>query len=310
MRQKPPLLILLAFLMSPALVVGQSYQLQSYVIGSGAMNGSSANFQALGTVGQPAIGNGSSANFAGSWGFWHTLSGALGGSGVLANLTVLLEGPYDASGVMLAGLTSSLPLSHPFGGSPWNYGGSESVSSGFFAANPTIVDWVFVQVRDTVPSPPSTMTVLAERAGFLKTDGSIVDTNGVDPLSFPTLAAGTYYVMIDHRNHIRVMSSDGLASAGGTISHDFTDNMSKAYAQGGNPMRNLGDGHFAMFTGDADPDHIINTSDFTTWLVETKAVATGYNPGDFDMDAQSLTSDFTMWLVNQKAVVSSQVPPP
>ena len=167
---------------APAMVMGQAFVLQSHVIGSGAVNGSSTNFEVQGTVGQAAIGAGTSTNFKGNWGFWYTLSGGGAGtnSGFFAQLGVLLEGAYAGAGSMNANLGSSLALSQPFTGAPWNYPGTESVASGFAAANPDVVDWVFVQVRETTPGPTAPpMSVAAERAGFVKTDGSVVDTNSV-----------------------------------------------------------------------------------------------------------------------------------
>jgi hypothetical protein len=309
MRRIPPLIVFLALLATPALVMGQ-YQLTSYVIGSGAMNGSSDNFQARGTVGQPAIGYGTSDSFEGSWGFWHTLSG-VGGIAVLADLKVFLEGPYAGSDVMNSSVEpDSMPLSQPFNQSPWDYAGSESVASGFFAANPSVIDWVYVQVRDNTDPTSPPMTVLAERAGFVLQDGSIVDTDGSSPLSIDGLADGTYYIVVDHRNHVEAMSASGIASASSTLTYDFTDALNKAYTEGPDPMADLGDGNFGLFTGDADANGQITANDFNLWLNQTKSIAVGYNSGDFDLNNQVLASDFNAWLANTKAAAASQVPNP
>jgi hypothetical protein len=310
MKYKASTLLIGAFLLVPSLVMGQNYVLQSHVIGSGAVNGSSTNFKAQGTVGQSAIGTGTSTNFKGSWGFWYTLSGGGGASGVFADLNVFLEGPYSG-GSMTAGLAASVPTSQPFSGSPWSYPGTESVASGFFASNPTIVDWVFVQARDTTPGPLAPpMNIAASRAGFVKTDGSIVDTNGVDPLHFPSLGSGTYYVVVDHRNHASAMSAAGVATSSSALDYDFTDAMAKAYTLGPAPMRALTGAKFGLFAGDGTTDGQVNASDFNTWLIQTKAVATGYIAGDYNLDAGATALDFNLWLFNTKAVAKSQVPAP
>lgn len=301
----------IAVVLAPCSASGQNYLLQSSVVGSGAFNGSSDNYEGRGTVGQPFIGGGTSDNYAGSWGFWYTLSGTVLPSGLFANLTVLLEGPYDGGGLMTADIEpDSIPLMQPFSGSPWNYPGTEEVADGFFTANPAIVDWIYVEVRDTMPQPGSPpMSVAARRAGFLKTDGSIVDTSGADPLGFPSLSPGTYYLVVDHRNHIRVMSASGISDASDTLSYDFTDNLAKAYSEGPDAMKSLS-GFFGLFSGDASRDHLVTVSDFAQWLTQTKAAALGYQTGDFNLDNNVLVNDFALWLVNTKAAVAGQVPDP
>ena len=311
MKIKSSTLLACVLVLAPAMIMGQGYTLQSFVIGSGAVNGSSTNFKAQGTVGQSAIGTGTSTNFKGSWGFWYTLAGGGTSTGFVADLEVLLEGAYASAGVMNATLGSSLALSHPFGGPPWNYSGTESVGAGFAAAHPDVVDWIFVQVRDTTPVPTSApMSVAAERAGFVKTDGSVVDTNGVDPLSFPTLSAGTYYVVVDHRNHIRAMTQNPPASLNDTLTYDFTDSVAKAYTTGPPAMKALAGGFAGLYAGDVNHDQQITVGDFNTWLTQTKASATGYQDADFNIDAQVLASDFNLWLVNTKVSATGQVPNP
>lgn len=297
--------------LAPAMVVGQTYVLKSHVIASGAVNGSSTNFKAQGTVGQSAIGTGTSTNFKGSWGFWYTLSGGAGTTGFFAQLGVLLEGAHNGAGGMSANLGSSLPLSHPFSLEPWNYTGTESVASGFAAAHPDVVDWIFVQVRDTTPDPTApSMSVAAERAGFVKTDGSVVDTNGVDPLRFPTLAAGTYYVVVDHRNHVRAMTQNPPASVNDTLKYDFTDSVAKAYTTGPPRQKALTGGFAGLFAADLNHDQQVTASDFNIWLTKTKASAVGYQDADFNLDGQVLASDFNLWLTNTKAAAAGQVPNP
>lgn len=63
-----------------------------------------------------------------------------------------------------------------------------------------------------------------------------------------------------------------------------------------------------MFAGDGTVDGQVTVSDFNLWLVDTKAVATGYLQTDFDLDVQVTASDFNLWLVNTKAVATSKVP--
>jgi len=89
--------------------------------------------------------------------------------------------------------------------------------------------------------------------------------------------------------------------------YDFTG-AGAAYTPGPAPMKDLGGGDFGMFAADANTDGQVTATDFNAWLVDTKAVATGYLSSDFDLDGQVTASDFNVWLVNTKAVAASQVP--
>jgi len=284
----------------------QNFLMPSHVIGSGAANGTSTNFKLLGTVGQSAIGTGTSTNFKGSWGFWYTLGA--GGSVILADLDAFLEGPYSGS-AMTASLGSDIPTSQPFSGSPWNYSGSESVAGGFFGSNPTIVDWVFVQLRTGNPASPP-MTVVGQRAGFIKTDGTIVDIDGSSALSFAGLPAGSYYVVVDHRNHLRVMSPSAVASASNTVTHNFTTGLAQAYPGSGNTQKSLAGGKYGLFAADGNADDDVTAPDFNLWNTQTTAGATGYQSGDYNIDGDVTAPDFNLYNANTTAGATSYVPTP
>ncbi len=59
---------------------------------------------------------------------------------ITLNLKAFLEGPFNGS-VMNTALNPQnlIPLSQPYNGSPWNYTGTEQVSS---IPNGNVVDWV------------------------------------------------------------------------------------------------------------------------------------------------------------------------
>jgi hypothetical protein len=103
------------------------------------------------------------------------------------------------------------------------------------------------------------------------------------------------------------MSDSSLKiSDGDTTVADFTTTGS--YGYGSDPLKEMEAGSWAMFAGDSDLDGMVTANDFNDWLVETKAVTTGYRQPDFDLDGQVTSADFNLWLVNTKAVASSQVP--
>lgn len=113
------------------------------------------------------------------------------------SLKSFLEGPFN-SGSMSTSLNSQIPINQPFNSTPWNYTGNESAASVPAAA----VDWVLVELRDKNDNSSTT----ARKAGFILTDGMIVDVDGTSPLSFD-IASDEYYVVVNHRNHLTIMSS-------------------------------------------------------------------------------------------------------
>lgn len=65
-----------------------------------------------------------------------------------------------------------------------------------------IVDWVFVELR----SGSDSTLVVDSRAALIQRDGDIVDVDGISAVKFSQAAAGNYYVVVRHRNHLGVMS--------------------------------------------------------------------------------------------------------
>ncbi len=89
-------------------------------------------------------------------------------------ITFYLEGPFKGD-KMNTELNKSqlLPLSQPYNVAPWNYFGSESVSS---FTNPNIVDWVLIDLRSAEsPGSATSATTFARKAAFLTSDGSVLN---------------------------------------------------------------------------------------------------------------------------------------
>ncbi|MBK8565556.1 MAG: hypothetical protein IPN76_19975 [Saprospiraceae bacterium] len=114
-----------------------------------------------------------------------------------------------------------------------------------------IVDWVFVELRH----PDLQKIVLATRSALLQRDGDVVDVDGISPLVFMGLDAGSYMVAVRHRNHLGVMSATTYAMSDVPQLVDFTD--SKGKFLGGKPMIQIAD-KMALFAGDANQDGVVN----------------------------------------------------
>ncbi|TDH18327.1 hypothetical protein EXU57_23505 [Segetibacter sp. 3557_3] len=153
-------------------------------------------------------------------------------TGVYFTGKVFLQGAYSpSSGRMSTLLNSSGVLqnyasSQPYNNSTFNYSGTERVSGGFFAAHTDIVDWVLVELRNS--SSPS--TVVARRAGLLRSDGLIVDTDGsTTRILFAGVPSGGYYVVVKHRNHLSIRSSQVIDFNSGSGHFDFTTSGYNCY---------------------------------------------------------------------------------
>lgn len=223
------------------------------------------------------------------------------------NLKVLLEGAYRANtGLMITTLNqrgllpgqtpvgssaTATPAGQPYKGSPWNYNGGESV--GNYQAN--MVDWILVSLRAGSPSLNSTVF---RTAALLRNDGQVALV-GSPPTLSPTQ---TYYVVIEHRNHLGVMSHVPIAVQNGTLTYDFivqnsytnTTPISIGQKQIGTV--------FAMHCCDGnkklpDEDFVINASDYLLWLNANGAFDL-YSSADFDMDAQISAFDKLIWNAN------------
>lgn len=68
-----------------------------------------------------------------------------------------------------------------------------------------MADWILVDLRDKNNSSSS----IFSRAAFLLDNGNIVDLDGENNIQFP-VPDDNYYLVIHHRNHLSVMSSQTL----------------------------------------------------------------------------------------------------
>lgn len=229
------------------------------------------------------------------------------------NLTVFLEGPYNSStGEMRTTLNSSglLPLKNPYSAAPWNYTGGDSVIA---IPNTDIVDWILVEIRETTSATLAAgSTTVGKRAGFLLKDGTIVDLDGSSYLEFDNVEldpAKKQFVVIYHRNHLAVMSSDSLTYNDSLPpiarwEYDFTTSTSQMY--GGSLGAKSVSGVSMMMAGDAEGSQQIQNTDKISFWVPAVGTA-GYLGADFDMNGQVQNSDKNLiWVENVGK--GSQVP--
>lgn len=223
-------------------------------------------------------------------------------SAIRLDITAYLEGPFNGTD-MNADLIPHLPLSQPFGVSPWNYYGSESVGS---FPNLNIVDWVLVDVRDAASAATAAAgSSLGKQAAFILNDGSIVGMDGSSNLSFEVSINQNLYVVIWQRNHLGIISNYAITNSGSLYSYNFSNGINQVYG-GANGHKQLTSGVWGMRSGDGDHNGLINNGDKSaSW--DNQAGTKGYIYSDYNLDAESNNIDKDeFWLPNTGE--GSQVP--
>ncbi|HQX29530.1 MAG: hypothetical protein IPI91_13855 [Flavobacteriales bacterium] len=126
-------------------------------------------------------------------------------------LRVLLGGAYNGTtGLMRDDLRTNamVPLTEPYTALGYNHigvpGGLTTQSRLDVIGSQAVVDWVFVELLDPNGNVASTRTALLRR------NGTVTMPHGSATIVFH-VPAGTYYVRIRHRNHLKVVSAIPLA---------------------------------------------------------------------------------------------------
>ncbi|MEP0262672.1 hypothetical protein [Dokdonia sp.] len=155
--------------------------------------------------------------------------------------------------------------------------------------NDAIVDWVWVELRDAT----DLTSVINAQSALLQRDGDIVATDGTSALSF-TNAPGDYYIAVKHRNHLGVLTATPIAISTGTLvdlSTSITAATGEALA-----LRDMGNGIFAAYAGDATGDGNVLNTDITNVIGIAGAINI-YNGADIDMDGNILNADIAFFIL-------------
>ncbi|MEO1437596.1 MAG: hypothetical protein AAFV80_18805, partial [Bacteroidota bacterium] len=214
------------------------------------------------------------------------------------DLRVLLAGPYNPGNLEMNDelrVANSIPTTEPYAALGYIHpssGGGESINPAVLetSGSDAIVDWVFVELRDT----NDLSIVLAARSALLQRDGDIVDLDGQSVLSFPEISlAEMPMISIRHRNHVGIIASSLIDFSNGPASLDFSTNP--ALIQGGTAaMMDFGNGQFGLISGDFDGDGQVQNTDLNA-LVLTLG-SSGYLKGDTDLNGQVQNTDLQIKL--------------
>lgn len=211
---------------------------------------------------------------------------------ITPDICLWMEGVYDQGTNQMTTLLNQrnlLPLSQPYNTPPWNYPGQEVVNS----LTPQSVDWVKVSFRTT----PSKASEVLATVALLQEDGCLIFP---DPDFFPESIGSSFYVVVEHRNHIGVMSPTAIAVNQGYLTFDFRSGDS--YAPGGQGQTQMAPGVWAMFAGDGDQlqdlnGYDINGIDNSSWLPQNGGFNV-YGYGDYNLDGDVSGMDKVLWSRN------------
>jgi hypothetical protein len=206
---------------------------------------------------------------------------------VQVQLKVFLHGPFNTgTGVMNKTLNTAGLLTPKFG-------------TGKYPSN--TVDSINVEVRDSASASKATIRRYAP--AWLLTDGSLrnFSDTAMTMVAWDSIAQGSYYIVVRHRNHLAVMSATAVALSATSAVYDFTTAQTQAY--GSNPMVLVGT-KYALYAGDTNQSAIITAADANYLFGFLNN--TSYHNGDVNMSGVVTAADANMLYGNLNK--SSNVP--
>jgi len=205
-------------------------------------------------------------------------------------------------GQTLVNIGNNTPAGQPYSAAPWNYQGTEGDTWTDANYSTDMVDWVLLSFRTGILKTDE----FAQLAGIVHQDGtiSIPENCGLQAVQ----GVDSMYIVLEHRNHIGIMTPTKVPIINGTVSFDFRVNdtyrNSTSYGQ-----KLLPTGEWVMFAGDCDqtdlPSYEIVGPDKAVWSVDNGTFGV-YIVTDLDMDGDVKGKDKGLWAENNG--VSSRVP--
>jgi len=214
------------------------------------------------------------------------------------DLSVFLEATYDNTTDMMTNVLETqgiLPTMQPYNQPPWNYSGSEILEIN------NVADWVLVSFRTSTAKQDE----IAQTAGLLQPNGRIYfpSESGI-----PTNFNAALYVVVEHRNHIAVMTPQPINISENVLQYDFRSTDSYSLG-GGIGQKELYPDIWAMPAGDIDQTDVggydINGSDKAIWDTQNGLFGS-YCSGDLNQDGDVNGGDRIIWQYNNG--VFSSVP--
>lgn len=203
------------------------------------------------------------------------------------NVTAFLRGAWNGSSMNTTMNTAGIiPTNQPYNITPFSYAGTESVGS--IPAN--VVDWVLIEHRKPasgLPEDALAATITGRKAGFLLNNGTVVDLDGVTPISVQIAKQGNSFIVVRHRNHLGVLSNAIPSNATGLFTNDYTL-LANVYKPAGSPSDPLvllaGGVEYGLWAGDASRNGIVNVADANQILSAIAGSLSGYLTTDITLN--------------------------
>ena len=155
--------------------------------------------------------------------------------------------------------------------------------------NPTgsageVVDWIRIYLFKVGEFKDPLVT----RDLLVRPDGYLVDSAGVTPWFYPS--ADPVYLVVNHRNHMEIVSTPINNFVSGDFEYDFTTSLAQASSVPGQPDQMiLRNGVWCMWTGDQWVGDVqehsrINSQDYQRVLQQFSGSFHGYANEDLNMD--------------------------
>ena len=208
------------------------------------------------------------------------------------------------------------PPGQPYNVAPWNYLGTEGDnfdSGGNLAFDDagypaTVTDWVLVSLRET---PDDIGTPICQAAALLHNDGTIEFVDDFECCDVDLLKE--YYVVVEHRNHLIVMSHEAVGIVDHNITYDFRSQESYIFDDGGFGaqvgQKEILLGVYAMYGGNGNQiqtpqsDTDINFDDRTFWEGENSIIGI-YSTGDYNLNGDVNFNDRILFEFNNTLFTS------
>lgn len=212
---------------------------------------------------------------------------------IYTGIKVFLQGPYilGTSGNMTHILSDNgyMPLTSPYD--------ADLTLTSFPDVSPRyIVDWIYVQLRAS-----ATGTNEQPQSCFLLNDGTVVDVDGNPELAFDFTGNIEYYTIVQHRNHLEVMSALPVVFSPVPETATVGDLTMLGAIWGGNSLgvNQIEPGTLALYSGDANQDGVIASTDNNLYWRIQSGLWYGYYIADFNLDGNVLPTDRTYyWRTN------------
>ncbi len=174
------------------------------------------------------------------------------------------------------------------------------------------VDWIYVQLKEVKGDGKAGNTIVSKTA-LLRSDGAICDTAGNFCLNFKNLNNDKYFIVVQHRNHLAMMSDRAYTlnsdSRRAELWNPFEDGTIDGFGRssGSGPAKKIHN-KWCMWGGNANRDRevpnayqriTVGDENITIMaLTASDAAVSGYHVEDYNFDGRVTTVDRNIVHIN------------